>query len=1073
MPDEESGERTDAAGLEDPRAPWEEEVEDPAAPRAMLAVLFTDIIGSTELATMLGDKRWRELLEKHDVAIREQIARFDGREVDTAGDAFFATFGRPVQAVDCALESARAVRRLGLRIRAGVHMGECVVSENKVRGVTVHIGARVGAKARGDEVLVSSTVRDILTGSGLKLEDRGEQTLKGVEGKWRLYAVEPRTRDNEADLPPLLEEGIPKPERRAVWQRPRFVAAVTALALVIGTVAYVVARGPGGLASVPADSAAVIDARSGAVRSAVPVGRRPVGIAAERNGVWVANSIDRTVTHLVGDQESQASTSPVGAGPASVAVGGGVVWVANSDAGSVSRVDATTGRELAGSPLQAGNGLTAIAYGLGAAWIANAVDGTIWRIDATGRKTMEVQVGAGLRDVTVTREGVWVTSETAGTVTLVNPVNGAVIDVVNVGNGARAVGVGAGAVWVANAFDGTISRLDPSSRSLTGTIRVGREPRAIAVAAGRVFVANEGDGTVSVVDGRTRRVVQTIDLGNAPMDLAADGDRVWVSVRGGTARYRGGTLRVGTFIEPYTLDPTFGWTTFNFAITQATHDGLLGYKKVGGVEGSVLLPDLAEEFLPPTDEGKTYSFTLRRGLKYSDGTPVRASDVRKSFERMFLSEAPAAAAFFTTIRGGEQCSAEGCDLSQGIVTDDANRSVIIHLEHAVPDFPYQLAHPISAIVPPGTPARDVGFDAIAGTGPYRFSTIEGDEERGRVELERNPHFTSRGPVQPEGYPDRMIFSWATSAEDLVAAVRDGSQDWLMSNLGDPGYDPQQISTELPAQFHVFDIQTVVFAALNPNVPPLNDVRVRKAINFALDRGAVVARIGGFEAAVTCQVLTRNVFGHVPLCPYTKDPDPSGVWKAPDLATARRLVAESGTRGARITIWSSAEGPQREGAEVLAATLRSLDYRPAHRTFSFPDDFEAFEERADDPKGFPILMGGWSADSATPANFFLPQLTCLDFYTELAGQTDAFANFSHFCSPQIDRMMTRALSQQAIDPLRSARDWAAIDKAISEAAAWAPYATFRSPALVSARVGNVQWNPLLQMLTTQIWLSDRK
>ncbi|MEX2557559.1 MAG: adenylate/guanylate cyclase domain-containing protein, partial [Actinomycetota bacterium] len=99
------------ADLADPRAPWEKLVEDPAAPRAMLAVMFTDIIGSTELATSLGDKRWRELLEQHDAAIRTQIARFDGREVDTAGDAFFATFGLAVRAVDCALESARAVRR--------------------------------------------------------------------------------------------------------------------------------------------------------------------------------------------------------------------------------------------------------------------------------------------------------------------------------------------------------------------------------------------------------------------------------------------------------------------------------------------------------------------------------------------------------------------------------------------------------------------------------------------------------------------------------------------------------------------------------------------------------------------------------------------------------------------------------------------------------------------------------------------------------------------------------------------------------------------------------------------------
>ncbi|MGH2727929.1 MAG: adenylate/guanylate cyclase domain-containing protein, partial [Actinomycetota bacterium] len=236
-------------GLADPRAPWEEPVEDPAAPRAMLAVMFTDIVGSTELATALGDKRWRELLENHDAAIREQIARFDGREVDTAGDAFFATFGLAVRAVDCALESARVVRRLGLRIRAGIHMGECVVTQDKVRGVTVHIGARVGAKARGDEVLVSSTVRDILAGAALKFADRGEQTLKGVEGRWKLYAVEPRVRDNEADLPPLLEVEIAGPPKPA-WRKPRALSAIgVALAVLISAVVFVTFRG-GGLSSV-------------------------------------------------------------------------------------------------------------------------------------------------------------------------------------------------------------------------------------------------------------------------------------------------------------------------------------------------------------------------------------------------------------------------------------------------------------------------------------------------------------------------------------------------------------------------------------------------------------------------------------------------------------------------------------------------------------------------------------------------------------------------------------------------------------------------------------------------------
>ncbi|MGH2728326.1 MAG: adenylate/guanylate cyclase domain-containing protein, partial [Actinomycetota bacterium] len=327
--------------------------------------MFTDIVGSTELATALGDKRWRELLEQHDVAIREQIARFEGREVDTAGDAFFATFGRPVQAVDCALESARTVRRLGLRIRAGIHMGECVVTQEKVRGVTVHIGARIGAKARGDEVLVSSTVRDVLTGQGFTFSDRGEQTLKGVEGKWRLYGVEPRVRDNEADLPPLLETHIPPPPHPA-WKTPRVLtAAAVALAVLIGAIAFVVVRGSGGLASVPADSLASIDASSGAITDAIPVGRRPVGVAVSRDGLWVANSIDRTASKVTADGRTVRRTNALGAGPAGIAVGPTSIWVANIDGRSLSRIDPSRASEIENGRVETGNGLSGITYGAG------------------------------------------------------------------------------------------------------------------------------------------------------------------------------------------------------------------------------------------------------------------------------------------------------------------------------------------------------------------------------------------------------------------------------------------------------------------------------------------------------------------------------------------------------------------------------------------------------------------------------------------------------------------------------------------------------------------------------------
>jgi len=162
----------------------------PVEPERILAtVLFTDIVRSTERAVELGDEAWRDLLQRHHGVVRGEIARFRGDEIDTAGDGFFASFDGPARAIRCACAVQQAVRELGLEIRAGVHTGECELDGDKPRGIAVHVGARVAGEAEPGEVLVSSTVKDLVAGSGLEFEDRGVRELKGVPGEWRLYAV--------------------------------------------------------------------------------------------------------------------------------------------------------------------------------------------------------------------------------------------------------------------------------------------------------------------------------------------------------------------------------------------------------------------------------------------------------------------------------------------------------------------------------------------------------------------------------------------------------------------------------------------------------------------------------------------------------------------------------------------------------------------------------------------------------------------------------------------------------------------------------------------------------------------
>src|SRR5438046_1296223 len=161
-----------------------------AEPETVLStVLFTDIVGSTAKASDLGDHRWAELLSTHHVVIRRQLVRFRGRELDTAGDGFFASFDGPARAIRCACAITDSVRELGLELRAGLHTGECELLDGKVGGIAVHIGARVAKQAQPGEVLVSGTVKDLVAGSGLEFEERGVAELKGVPGEWRLYAV--------------------------------------------------------------------------------------------------------------------------------------------------------------------------------------------------------------------------------------------------------------------------------------------------------------------------------------------------------------------------------------------------------------------------------------------------------------------------------------------------------------------------------------------------------------------------------------------------------------------------------------------------------------------------------------------------------------------------------------------------------------------------------------------------------------------------------------------------------------------------------------------------------------------
>lgn len=180
-----------APGVDDELERFVKSVWGAAEPETVLStVLFTDVVGSTERAAELGDRRWAELITSHHTLVRRQLDRFRGRELDTAGDGFFASFDGPARGIRCACAITESVRELGLDVRAGLHTGECELIGEKLGGIAVNIGARVASRAGPGEVLVSSTVKDLVAGSGIRFADRGAVELKGVPGMWQLFAVD-------------------------------------------------------------------------------------------------------------------------------------------------------------------------------------------------------------------------------------------------------------------------------------------------------------------------------------------------------------------------------------------------------------------------------------------------------------------------------------------------------------------------------------------------------------------------------------------------------------------------------------------------------------------------------------------------------------------------------------------------------------------------------------------------------------------------------------------------------------------------------------------------------------------
>ena len=841
-------------------------------PIGTVTFLFTDIEGSTKLLKQLGGERYGHALEGHQLILREVFAEHGGHEIDTQGDSFFVAFRRAKDAVSAAIACQC---RLGahawpdsteLRVRMGVHTGEPAMGGQRYVGLGVHRAARICAAGHGGQVLVSQTTRELLREDPIpdvSLRDLGEHQLKDLDEPEHLYQL---VAPGLLEAFPELKTAAPAPfegregelaeaaaeELAKSWRRPRrrVLVGATFAAAIVGTVFGVLLTHGGGStagASVAANAVGVIDPGSSKVAAQIPVGGAPGGIAGSADAIWVSNTGGNTVSRVDPQTNDLRQTVPVGGGPTGVAVTPNAVWVANGLDGTVSRIDSQTNQ--VSQTIRVGNGPSGVASGESAVWITNSSDGTLSRIDpVTGRVTRTSPATVGASAVAVGFGRVWVVSPPSGKVMVIDPRSGDVLKEIGVGVDPAAVAVGADAVWVANRADDTVSKIDPRTNAVTATIPVGRGPAGIAPGSNVVWVTNAGDGTLSRFDPSKISVVKSISLDNPPRGIALLPRGVYVAVGSSGAEHRGGVLAV-VASEFDSIDPALAYTAATWSILTMANDGLVGFRRVGGVQGTQLVPNLALALPTPSNGGKTYRFELRSGIRYSNGKLLQPDDFRLALERVFQLGSPGAS-YFGGIVGANRCTkGKPCDLTRGIVTNRAAGTVSMHLTAPDADFLTKLALPFASAVPAGTPRHAVGTHPVPATGPYRIAEYR--KKTKTIRLVRNLRFREwSADAQPQGYPDSISVSARFGLDDSarVRVVRRGVADVALGGGPPlPKHELDVLSERYPSQLHISTQFATQYFFLNTRVPPFDDVRVRRAVNDTFDRSAFARQLGNAYA----------------------------------------------------------------------------------------------------------------------------------------------------------------------------------------------------------------------------------
>lgn len=523
--------------------------------------------------------------------------------------------------------------------------------------------------------------------------------------------------------------------------------------------------------------------------------------------------------------------------------------------------------------------------------------------------------------------------------------------------------------------------------------------------------------------------------------------------------HAGGTLTLLAKSAGGTLDPQINYTLQYWQLYQATYDGLTAFKKVNGPDSFTVVPDLAESIPTPTNGGKTYVFTLRKGLKFSDGSPVTTDDVVASFQRIFKVSSPTAGSFYAGIVGADKClkTPATCTLAGGVTGDSAAGTVTINLTAPDPEFLYKLSVPHASILPKSTPAKDMGTTPIPTTGPYMFKSYDPNTS---LVMVRNPNFTMWSQdAQPQAYADEIDYKFGLTVEAEVTAVENGQANWVFDPP--PADRLAEIGSKYASQAHVNALTAYWYAPMNVNIPPFNNIKARQAVNWAVDRNAVVRLYGGANlAAPVCTILPPDFPGHVDNCQYT---NPAGsTWQGPDVAKAKQLVQESGTAGQAVTIVVSDDEVNKAIGEYLQSVLTSIGYKASVKAISGNIQFTYIQNTNNKVQ---ISLTQWYQDYPAASDFLNVLLGCSSF----TPGSDSSINIAGFCDKTIQAQMDAALKTEQTSMDQANQMWSQVDQAVMTASPQAPLITPKLIDFVSANTGNYQFSKQFYMLVSQLWV----